>query len=82
MCQHIPKEPIAPETSTGNGTSTQDDDTSLQKTTSEKVKDAVKKPFGISDDNSSSQTLGKKDITSPEMAAANEVLMDKNLKSP
>ncbi|CAI9632941.1 unnamed protein product [Alternaria burnsii] len=78
------QEPIAPETSTSisTSTSTEDDDTSLQKTTTEKLKDAVKKPFTSSDNTSNSQTLGEKDITSPEMAAANEVLADKNLKSP
>ncbi|KAH8643615.1 hypothetical protein IG631_01078 [Alternaria alternata] len=78
------QEPIAPETSTSTSTSTstEDDNNSLQKTTTEKLKDAVKKQFTSSDNTSNSQTLGEKDITSPEMAAANEVLADKNLKSP
>lgn len=42
----------------------------------------MKKPFGSSDDSSDPHTLGKKEITSPEMAAANEVLAAKDLKSP
>ncbi|KAG9192459.1 hypothetical protein G6011_11193 [Alternaria panax] len=78
------QEPIAPETSntTSTSTSTGYDDTTLQKTTTEKLKDAMKKPFSGPDNTSNSHTLGKQDITSPEMAAANEVLADKNLKSP
>jgi hypothetical protein len=40
----------------------------------------MKKPFTSSDD-TSSHTLGNKEITSPEMAAANEVLASKDLKS-
>ncbi|KAL1800116.1 hypothetical protein ACET3X_000458 [Alternaria dauci] len=76
------QEPIIPETSTSTPASAEDDNTSLQKTTTEKLKDAVKKPFTNSDGTSNSQTLGDKEITSAEMAAANEVLADKNLKSP
>jgi hypothetical protein len=44
--------------------------------------DTLKKPFSSADDSSNSQTLGNKDITSPEMEAANEVLAAKDLKSP
>ncbi|CAG5148955.1 uncharacterized protein ALTATR162_LOCUS2274 [Alternaria atra] len=78
------QEPIAREASTSTSTSVSpnDDDTSLQKTTSEKLKDAVKKPFSSSAESPNSHTLGNKDITSPEMAAANEVLAAKDLKSP
>ncbi|KAI4634656.1 hypothetical protein J4E81_007184 [Alternaria sp. BMP 2799] len=76
------QEPIAPETSTSTSTSTDDNDNSLHKTTTDKLKDAVKKPFGSSDESSDPHTLGKKEITSPEMAAANEVLAAKDLKSP
>ncbi|KAI4955446.1 hypothetical protein J4E91_001307 [Alternaria rosae] len=76
------QEPIVPEASTSTSTSTDDDDNSLHKTTTDKLKDAVKKPFGSSDNSSNPHTLGKKEITSPEMAAANEVLAAKDLKSP
>ncbi|KNG47677.1 hypothetical protein DDE82_004382 [Stemphylium lycopersici] len=72
-------EPITPHSSTNNSA----DDTTLHKTTTEKVKDAVKKPFTSSSSSSeSSHKLGKRDITSSEMAAANEVLAAKDLKSP
>jgi len=42
----------------------------------------VKKPFGGLEEGSHAHMLGKKEITSPEMAAANEVLTAKDLKSP
>jgi hypothetical protein len=44
----------------------------------------VKKPFSsstFSDDNEEKERLGHKRITSPEMAAANEVLKAQDLKS-
>ncbi|EFQ96604.1 hypothetical protein PTT_00361, partial [Pyrenophora teres f. teres 0-1] len=66
--------------------SSNDEGSSLHKTTTEKLKDAVKKPFsgggGGGGAEGGSHMLGKKEITSPEMAAANEVLMAKDLKSP
>ncbi|RMZ70266.1 hypothetical protein GMOD_00000338 [Pyrenophora seminiperda CCB06] len=67
--------PAQPSTSTSNSNSA-----ALHKTTTEKLKDVVKKPFGEPDQGS--HTLGNKEITSPEMAAANEVLTAKDLKSP
>jgi len=69
--------PTQPSTSTPTNNSS-----AFHKTTTEKLKDAVKKPFSYSDDSSHTNMLGKKEITSPEMAAANEVLLAKHLKSP
>ena len=44
----------------------------------------MKKPFSGPEEGSHAHAhmLGKKEITSPEMAAANEVLTAKDLKSP
>ncbi|KAF1839690.1 hypothetical protein BDW02DRAFT_563744 [Decorospora gaudefroyi] len=74
------QEPISPPVSTEE---TSTDGGALHKSTTEKLKDAVKKPFnGSSETTEERDTLGHKRITSPEMAAANEVLAAKDLKSP
>jgi len=76
------QEPIPAQPSTSS-TSVSSDPSALHKTTTEKLKDVVKKPFGGQEQGSHSHSLlGKKEITSPEMAAANEVLTAKDLKSP
>ncbi|EMD84755.1 hypothetical protein COCC4DRAFT_204265 [Bipolaris maydis ATCC 48331] len=47
----------------------------------EKIKNVLKKPFSSSTSGSSNK-LGEREITSPEMEAAKEVLTAKDLRSP
>ncbi|KAF1938045.1 hypothetical protein EJ02DRAFT_469219 [Clathrospora elynae] len=70
------QEPL-PLQSTPQSSATADTDGgALHKSTIEKLKDVVKKPFS-----GSLNTLGKEEVDTPELAAANEVLEAKNLKS-
>ncbi|EUC43662.1 hypothetical protein COCMIDRAFT_100190 [Bipolaris oryzae ATCC 44560] len=81
------REPVTSYSST-DSTTTNDsinDGHANHKPVGEKIKNVLKKPFSSSSSSStsdSSNKLGEREITSPEMEAAKEVLTAKDLRSP
>ncbi|EUC35235.1 hypothetical protein COCVIDRAFT_39187 [Bipolaris victoriae FI3] len=80
------REPVTSHSSTDSPTTNDsiNDGPADHKPVSEKIKNVLKKPFSSSSSSSSggSNKLGEREITSPEMEAAKEVLTAKDLRSP